>query len=262
MLKLLGGKRTPPGDRLSFITAGLYNRVNDPKGATRHRGSNRTTDQLHFKPNLPTIPKYGFVKVWSFVNLHDVDTTNVWDETNSGSGTSLTPQDARGGYAKVTNAATDNSYYFYESKYEIAKLSSSKGLWFRSHFKVGDADQADLFVGLCARLASGNLFDNRVDSIGFYLEDGSALLKIECGKNGTATQTTTTKTVSDGTALSLGIHVVSTSIVEFFAGEDYIGEIKTNLPDDTELAFSFGVRNGQASANNMSIGRTILLQDE
>jgi hypothetical protein len=240
----------------------LRQKYQDPRGTIRHRGTNRTTDAAHFMPNMPPEPIPALRNTWDFQNTSDVDTTNVWDESNSGSGTSLTVQDERGSFAKVTNAATNNSYYFYESKYELGLLVANKGLWFRSHFQILDVDQADMFIGLCARLASGTLFDNRVDSIGFYLEDGSAQMKIEASKDSTATQTNTGISISDGAEVSVAFRVVSTGVIEFHIDESSAGVIQTNLPDDTELAFSFGVRNGQASANTMSIGRTTLVQDE
>ena len=264
-----GRTRHPSGARgMDFLIGKIFQRYGDPDGQLRHRGKNQTTDQLHYSPNMPNIPTYGHVNVWDFNDAYDVNTTNVWDETNSGSGTPLVTQDKHGGFAKVTNGASDNNYYFYESKYEIARLQSGKDLWFRSRFFVGDADQADLFIGLCARLASGTLFDNRVDSIGFYLTDGDATLKMETQKNGSATQTATTLDVSDDTEVVVDLHVYNTTQALFFVSVggyeagSYTGKHTATIPDDTEMAFSFGCRNGRDSANNMLVGRTILIQDE
>lgn len=258
-----GGKlRHPKNDLRMELVGHLRQKYQDPRGTIRHRGQNRLTDQFHFLPNLPGEPIQALRNTWDFQNADDVDTTNVWDETNSGAGTGLTVQDERGSFAKVTNGGSNNNYYFYESKYELGKLQASKGLWFRSHFQIGDVDQADMFIGLCKRLGSGNLFDNRVDSIGFYLEDGSAQIKIEARKGGTATQTNTGISISDGAEVTVGFRVVGTGVIEFLVDESAAGVINTNLPDDEEMSFSFGVRNGQASPNTMSIGRTALVQDE
>jgi hypothetical protein len=262
MDRVRGRIRHPKPKEFLELIGHLYQKYQDPRGTIRHRGRNRFTDPSHYKPDLPGDPIPALRNEWGFQTIHDVDTTNVWDESNSGAGTSLTVQDERGSFAKVTNGSGDNNYYFYESKYEVGRLQANKGLWFRSHFQIGDVDQADIFIGLCAQLASGDLFDNRVDSIGFYLEDGSAQVKIEASKDSTATQTNTGISITDGASVKIEFHVIGTSIIEFFIDENRAGEIKTNLPDDEEMSFSFGVRNGQASANTMSIGRTTLVQDE
>lgn len=257
------GKIRHPGveDQMRLV-GHLRQKYQDPRGTIRHRGKNRTTDQFHFMPNLPGDPIPALRNTWDFQNTSDVDTTNKWTETNSGVGASLTVQDERGSFAKVTNAGLDNNYYFYESIKEMARLQANKGLWFRSHFQIGDVDEADMFIGLSKRLASGNLFDNRVDSIGFYLEDGSAQIKIEASKDSTATQTNTGISITDGAEVTVGFRVVGTGVVEFLVNESAAGVINTNIPDDEEMTFAFGVRNGQASANTMSIGRTSLVQDE
>lgn len=258
-----GGKIRHPKTELHLELVGhLRQKYGDPRGTIRHRELNVRSGPSHFQPNMPAEPIQALVNTWAFQDANDVDTTNVWDETNSGAGTSLTTQDERAGFAKVTNAGANNNYYFYESKFELGLLLANKGLWFRSHFQIGDVDEADMFVGLCAQLASGNLFDNRVDSIGFFLEDGSAQMKIEASKDGTATQTNTGIGITDGTEVTVGFRVTGTGIIEFLVNEGAAGIIRANLPDDEEMSFSFGVRNGQASANTMSIGRTSLVQDE
>jgi len=258
-----GGKiRHPKSEEVMELVGHLRQKYQDPRGTIRHRETNVFSGPAHFQPNMPSEPILGLVNTWMFQDALDVDTTNVWNETNSGAGTSLTVQDERAGFAKVTNGAGNDNYYFYESKFELGLLLANKGLWFRSHFQIGDADEADMFIGLCAQLASGNLFDNRVDSIGFFMEDGSAQIKIEASKDGAATQTNTGIGITDGAEVTVGIRAVGTTSIEFLVNEGAAGVIRTNLPDDTELSFSFGVRNGQASANTMSIGRTALVQDE
>lgn len=258
-----GGRiRSSKAKRLMHLVGHIHQKYQDPRGSMRHRGRSSLTDPLHYAPILPSVPVDGLVNVWDFENAHDVDTTNVWDETADGSGTSLTVQDARGGFAKVTNSAVEDEYYFYQSKYEVAKISSTKDMWFRSRFIVGDADEADFFIGLCARLASGTLFANRVDSIGFYAEDGSTTINIEAGKDGTATQVGTSGVLADDTEITVELHVSQDDKIYFFINAENVGEITTNLPDDAELAFSFGIQNGTGSANTLQVGRTVLLQDE
>lgn len=83
-------------------------------------------------PYMPTIPAIGIYchpLLWLFKTAYDINSTNVWTEANSGTGTVLTVQDERGGIAKFTNGAGDNNYYYYFSKYENAKLQAGKSLY-------------------------------------------------------------------------------------------------------------------------------------
>ena len=122
-----------------------------------------------------------------------------------------------------------------------------------------------MFFGLSKRIvAKSNLFDNRVDSIGFYLADGSAALNAEARKDSTATTSTGLATLTDDAWVTVGLNVEDSSRVTLFVDNPYTAQatITTNLPDDEEMCFAFGCRNGAAAANSMSVGASLLIQDE
>lgn len=254
----------PKGDRLSVMVANIFRAPLDPKGLMRHRGKTAMYDLWHYAPVQPSLSNYGLPNIWDFNSDLDVDTRSVWDEASSGTGIVLAVMDERPGIAKFRNGASDNDYYFYTAKYETAKLGSGKGLWFRTCMRIVDVDHADVYIGLSKRLASGNIFDNRVDAIGFYMTNGSTSINCECIKNGVATQKTGKGTSVDDTFVTLDFHVSEATVVEFFIDNVWVCTISQplNIPDDEEMAFVFGCRNGQAAYNEMSIKRTILLQDE
>jgi len=239
---------------------------NDPVDMWRHSptGGNQR-DVVGY--GLPQRPSVGILPrpplIWQFKTLYDINPTNVWLPTAFGSGTVLGIPDGRPGIGRFTNGAGANDYYFYESVREIARISATKDIWFITEIKVSDATQSDLFVGLCARLASGNLFDNRVDSIGFYSDDGDAYINTECNKDGTATQTEEEGTLADDTWIALGFHVVKDAGVEFFIGNKllYVGNISDNLPDDEEMCVAFGLRNGEGVAKVFSATYFYVMQD-
>ena len=238
----------------------------DPRDLWRHTitGGNQRDVVLHDAPERPSVPILPRPpQIWQFRTLYDINATNVWGATNSGTGTVLGIPDERPGIGRFTNGAGDNNFYFYESIREITRLIASRDIWFICEIKVSDATQSDLFVGLSARLASGNLFDNRVDSIGFYSDDGDAYINTECNKNGSATQTAQEGTLVDDTWIHLGFHVIGTVGVEFFIGNRllYVGNISTNLPDDTEMCVAFGLRNGEAVAKVFSSTFFYVMQD-
>ena len=219
-----------------------------------------------YMPALPAIGIDAHINLWQFNNAYHVNATNIWTQYNSGSGTGLTVQDARGGIARVTNGATDNNYYNYFSKYEVVKLQAGKGLWLDMMLTIDDVDEADWFFGLSTIVADAAMFDARVDAIGFYGADGSANINCECRKNSTATASTAKGTLTDETIKKLSIYVNGASAAYFYIGNsanrlEYVGMITTNLPDDEEMAIAFGIRNGQGVANWLETGRIILIQD-
>jgi len=251
------GRNRSAANRALMAAAGLYELSSDPAGVKRHNAGGREQNVFDLLVSNPAISPFMRVVHVPFLDDQDVNTTDRWDETASGSGSGLAIQDAVGNKAKFTNGTGDDEHYYYELKYEKLQLIAGKDIWFWTSIEIGDVDEADMFVGLCADLASGTLFANRVDSIGFTLTDGSGLLYAVCGKDGTETETTTGLTLADGTEYWVGFHSNGTSYVDFFAGikgsEIQRVRILTNLPDDEILAPAFGLQNGTTAENTFII---------
>ena len=242
---------------------GLQSRINDTLPGAQRVGSGGTTEAIwDYAPSVPAFPIGPEVRafIWAFDSPQDCLTDAVeanaykFAETNSGSGTALACQDVVGGGAKFTNGAGDNNYYFYESGAEIAQLVAGYDLWFEIVLQVSDATQSDLFAGLCARLASGNLFDNRVDCVGFRKDDGDTDIDLETDVSGsTATSATAKGTLADAADISLGFHYRGDQErVYFFIDNAYVYSIATTLPT-TEMCVSFGLRNGEGVAKTMTV---------
>lgn len=258
-----GERKSDYAKHVQFIQ-GMYEVPGDPQGATRHNTGTRTTDQMHMVPERPGLPVYAEIITWPFYNDYHVNSSSVWNEANTGSGTVLTPQDDHGGVARFTNAAADDDFYSYISKYEPVRLQNGRRIAFRGRFKVGDADQADLFFGLCANLGAGNLFDTRVDAIGVYLNDGSAALGATITKDSNAVNSPSLLTVVDDTWVRVGFNIDGVNRVTFFLNDAQVETLSTvaSIPDDEELGFAFGCRNGQAVANVMNVGLARVIIDE
>jgi hypothetical protein len=115
--------------------------------------------------------------------------------------------------------------------------------------------KADIYFGLCAKILSGNLFDNRVNGIGFYTladTDGNGLLRIESMKATVATQASAGVSMADGVKVKLGLVAVGLYKVCFYVDDIYRGIITTNIPT-VDLNVCFGCRNGEGAANEFSI---------
>ena len=249
---------------------GLQSRIRESGNRQRFFAGGTMESVFDYAPQLPALPigpqARGFY--WTFAAPKDAVTDAVdanaydWAESNSGTGTALAVQDVVGGGAKFTNGSGDNNYYFYESGAEIAQLVAGYDVFFRIVLQVSDATQSDLFAGLCARLASGNLFDNRVDCVGFRKDDGDTDIDLETDVSGsTATSSTAQGTLADDTDISLGFHYRGDQERVYFSIDDeYVNNIATTLPT-TEMCVSFGLRNGEAVAKSMTVKSIALLMD-
>ena len=261
-----GGRSKSASVRATNAAAGVYTVGSDEKGDRRFNAGKRSNNVFDLSPSGPALsPRARLVRPL-FQTAYDVHAT-IWDESAQNAGTPLTIQDSVGNKAKFTNDTGDNDFYYYEYVYEKAQLQAGKDVWYYTSIEIADVDEADMFVGLCADLASGNLFDNRVDAIGFVLEDGSAVLKAVCTIDGTGSPAAGDPTISleDNTELWLGFHSKGDEYVEFFAGvkgsEKSRWVVTANLPTDEILAPAFGLRNGTGGANAMTISDITIMID-
>jgi len=254
------------GSRNSAYVAGLRNRLglyqyeNDPFGMLRSDESDTTNAWWHNAVQRPADPLRRPAHKYYFDRTVDV-TSDRFAQSASGSGTVLTLQDRRGGWAKFTNGAGDDEYYFYEAVNEIAAMVDGQSIWFDTEIEITDVDEADLFIGLCATLGSGDLFDNRVDCVGFTLADGSGALQYVATQDSTGAPAATGETLVDLTAVKLSFVVTGLTRVDFYVNDKYVANLTTNLPDDEEMGLAFGLRNGTGVANAMSISTTTVLLD-
>lgn len=254
------------GSRQSTYVAGLRSRLglyqyqDDPEGMLRSDEGDTTKIWWHNAVQRPADPLRRPAHRYFFDRTVDV-TSDRFGETAVGSGSVLALQDRRGGWAKFTNGATDNNYYFYEAVNEIALTVDGQSIWFDTEIEITDVSEADMFIGLCATLGSGNLFDNRVDCVGFTLADGSGALQYVATKDGTGSPAATGETLDDATAVKLSFVVTGLTRVDFYVNDNYVANLEANLPDDEEIGLSFGLRNGTGSANAMSITTTTVLLD-
>jgi hypothetical protein len=238
--------------------AGGYPIAGEPVGIDRVNSGDNLQSGYH---GFPRASIFANILEWQFKSAYDVDATNVWDMANTGSGTVLTPQDGRGGWAKVVNHDTNNDYYSYQSKYKPIALASGKSIWIVTEIKVKVVGQADIFVGLTPAVATTSIFDARVDSVGFYLADeGAGLLYAETSKASSATQTSTGVTMVDATSIKLGIKIDGLTHAYFYVNDVYKVVHITNLPT-VDMGFAFAIRNGEGAANEFSINTIFVGMD-
>lgn len=184
----------------------------------------------------------------------DFDTylAGQWTITAVGSGsTALT--DVDGGAILLTNAAADDDSRFHQKVGESFLMEAGKPAVFKARFKVSDATQSDLVIGL--QVTDTTPLD-ATDGIYFIKADGSTSLSAVCRKNATTGSTSlTAATMASDTFITVGWYYDGKASVQVFVNDVQVGTLdgsSTYLPD-TELTVSFGVQNGEAVAKTMTL---------
>ena len=196
----------------------------------------------------PASEAHQFFDDFDYINQDDWTTTH----TSVGAGTGAAAlADGDGGIIVVTNAANDADNTFLQKKGESFKFVAGKKLWFETRFKVSDATDSTVVMGL--QITDTTPLDT-TDGIFFLKADTATTFSGLVEKNNTATTTASVATVADDTYLTLGFFYNGVDAVRYFVNRAYVSSsVVTNLPDDEDLTISFGIQNGEAVVKTMTI---------
>lgn len=157
-----------------------------------------------------------------------------------------------GGLLLITNDAADNDLDFFQTPVGSFLMEAGKKAWFKARFKVSDATQSDVVMGL-------QIIDTTplavTDGIWFRKDDGDTHLDFVVQKDDSSNKTTATDIaeLADDTFITLGWYFDGVSSVYYFVNDVKLGHlVATNLPDAV-LAVSFGIQNGEAVAKTMTL---------
>jgi hypothetical protein len=174
-----------------------------------------------------------------------------WTVTETDAGATQALTDGDGGLLLVTNTAADNDLVGIQKKGESFRFESGKKMFFEARFKVSDATQSDLAIGL--QITDTTPLDI-TDGVFFIKADGSTSVSFLVEKNNTATTTTAVATMADDTFITLGFNYDGGSVMQYCVNGVVAGtSVVTNLPDDEDLAISFALQNGEAVAKTMTV---------
>lgn len=201
---------------------------------------------------MPGDPAYSVY--WNdFVRPTDYD-TNDWTltttEAGAGSATEAIGNIAHG-VLVVTNDAADDDADFFQSTKEVYKPTLGSRLLWGMRFKVSDATQVDVVAGL-------QITDTTplavTDGIYFRKDDGDALIDFVVIKDSVATTVTGIATLVADTYITLAFEYDGYgAVIPWVDGIAQAPVAVTNLPNDEELAISFGIQNGEAVAKILSV---------
>ena len=219
--------------------ANIYN-TRFPFGLTNVGESNSLADL-----GMPSPTKFH-----SYMEDFDYYVAGDWTVTETDAGATQALTDGDGGLLLITNTAADNDLVALQKKGESFRFSSGKQLYFEARFKVSDATQSDLSIGL--QITDTSPLDVS-DGVFFTKADGSTSVSFLVEKNGTAT-TTSVATMADNTFITLGFNYDGGSVMQYCVNGVVAGtSAVTNLPDDEDLTISFAIQNGEAVAKTMTV---------
>lgn len=159
--------------------------------------------------------------------------------------------DEDGGALLLTNAAADNDSAFLQKVGESFLMATGKKAWFEARFKVSDATQSDVIMGL--QITDTTPLDV-TDGIFFRKDDGDTNIDFVVEKDNVATTQAALSTLADDTYINLGFYYNGVDKVGAFVnGVETASLVTTNLPDDEILTVSFGIQNGEAVAKTMTV---------
>ncbi len=174
-----------------------------------------------------------------------------WTVTETDASATQALADGDGGLLLITNTAADNDLVSLQKKGESFRFASGKKLYFEARFKVSDATQSDVVIGL--QITDATPLDV-TDGVFFIKADGSTSVSLLVEKNNTATTTSSVATLANDTFISIGFEYDGGSVIQYFVDGVVIGtSVTTNLPDDEDLTPTVAIQNGEAVAKTMTV---------
>jgi hypothetical protein len=181
----------------------------------------------------------------------DYYTAGDWTVTETDAGATQALTDGDGGLLLITNTAADNDLVSLQKKGESFRFASGKALFFEARFKVSDATQSDVVIGL--QITDTTPLDV-TDGVFFIKADGAATVNFLVEKNNTATTASAMATMANDTYIRLGFYYDGSSAVQYFVNGTYTGSsVTTNLPDDEDMTVTIAIQNGEAVAKTMTV---------
>ena len=174
-----------------------------------------------------------------------------WTVTETQAGATQALTDGDGGLLLITNTAADDDLVALQKVGESYRFASGKELFFEARFKVSDATQSDVVIGL--QITDATPLDVS-DGVFFIKADGSTSVSLLVEKNGTATTTSSVATMANDTFISLGFYYNGASSIVYSVNGVVKGtSVTTNLPDDEDMTVSIALQNGEAVAKTMTV---------
>jgi len=206
-------------------------------------------------------PQLDPAKYVRYFNDFHVYTAGDWTVTETQGGATQAIVAGHGGILKLGNSAADNDLNALQLTQETFKFASGRKAWMRARFKVSDATQSDLMIGLA--ITDTSPLESLVsDGVYFYKADGAATLSLEVRKD-TAASSANIATMVDDTYLKAEMYYDGASTWRVWLNGAEVSSVTsaTNMPDDEELAVTIAVQNGAGAAKDLHVDFVEILME-
>ena len=208
-----------------------------------------STHWMHGRSALP-VP---FPERWAgwydgFTTYTSGDWVLTTVEAGGGSATEAIT-DADDGILLITNDSNEDDGDFFQTVGELFTFESGKEAYFEARFRINDVTQTDYVIGLQVRDTTPLAV---TDGVYFQSDDADALLDLHSMASSVDTAATGVATLVDATYVTVAYYYDgATSIIA--AVDNVVVATITATPPTTELTVSFGMQNGEAVADTMSV---------
>lgn len=165
--------------------------------------------------------------------------------TSVGSTSTVSINDAQGGWLRIAAGSADNDGGNVQLKGEMFKLTAGDPLYFSCRVKLDEATQSDFLIGL---VTTNTDLSAPIDGVYFAKADGSAALSFYTEKDDSATSTAAA-TMAAATEYVLSFFWDGTDTVNGYVNTVLVAAHKLTLPDDEELTVSMYYLNGAAQSS-------------
>ena len=219
-----------------------------PNGINDHPSGNAGMGRYY-----PRMDPTRYVQYWNDFHIY---TAGDWTVTETQAGaTQGINAGAHGGILSLVNSSADNDLNALQLASETFRFDSSKKFWIRTRFKVDDATQSDIMIGLSITDTSP-LQSLPTDYIAFYKADDAAALVASVTKNSTSS-TIAMGNMSNDTYVVAEMYYdpYQTRLTAMLNGATVGTDLTsvTNIPEDEELAVIIALQNGSAAARTLSV---------
>lgn len=190
----------------------------------------------------------------TYFNDFDTYAAGDWTVTETSSTATQALADGDGGLLLVTNSDQDDSLCALQKVGESFLMESGKKAFFKARFKVSDATDSDVVMGL--QVTDTTPLDV-TDGIYFIKADGSTSANLVCRKNATtgSNVASAVATLADDTFVTLGWYYDGQGTLAYSVNGTVTGSMSASssyLPD-TDLTVSFAIQNGAAAAKTITV---------
>ena len=190
----------------------------------------------------------------TYFNDFDTYAAGDWTVTETSSTATQALADGDGGWLLLTNSDQDDSLCALQKVGESFLMEAGKKAFFKARFKVNDATESDVVMGLQVTDATPL---SVTDGIYFLKSDGAATVDLICRKNATTGSVTETAvaTMADDTFVTLGWYYDGAGLITYSVNGTVTGSMDASssyLPD-TDLTVSFAIQNGAGAAKTMTV---------